>query len=359
MVGVRSRRGRVLELLVRVGVLLVRRAAGGVVVHDPLARSGRRQRPAVPAGQHLVGVHRRVGNAVGLGQRRALQEAGVGDGVQYRARAEHVDGQPAAMQGVPAGGHVVPHLEPDTSGHVLQMQRRGRAGHDVGVAGRGVGQLVVQLRGAVVARDGEPHGPQGGRRRAAGVTVVLGRGDPGHVAHVLLELERGRVRVQVEDGERVFVAEAEHAVGVVAARRCRRERGSVDRAADPRLAGHRVVEAGDDDRGRDVGNAFELGHVRDPQVDDQAEPAQQRRQVADHRRPPVEVRRSLDDGRSGRPGRLVLVGPFLLRALVVPPSQVGVAGQQQGRGGDGRVRRSSPTSAASPAYPRPGRRAAR
>ena len=332
----RRRRDRVDR--VGVGRWLLEQLLLAVDVDDGQPGPRRGQRPAVPAGHHLVGVVGGVGvvgsDAVRPGQRRALQEPGVRLVLEDRARALDLDVDPAAVQRVPGPADVVPHLEPDPAGDVLDVQRRRLALHERVVPGCRVGQPLLQLLGPVEAGDGEAGGSQPGRRRGHRVAVRLRGHHPRDGADVLLQLEAGGVRVEVEHGEAVLVADPQQPERVVAGGGRGEEGASAHGAGGGGLQRDGVRQVGNVQGRSQLDDAREQRDVVDPQVDHQPEPAQQRREVAEHGRPLVEVRVWFHH----RLGDRVLVRPFQvvvlqLRPLVIQQRAVGVGGEQLQRRG--------------------------
>ena len=303
----RRRRDRVDR--VGVGGRLLEQLLLAIDVDDGEPRPGCRQRPAVPAGHDLVGVIGRIGvvgsDAVRPRQRGALQETGVRLVLQHGAGALDLDVDPAAVQRVPGFADVVPHFQPDPAGHVLDVQRRCLALNERVVPLGGIRQPLLQLLGPIKAGDGEAGGSQPGRRRGHRVSVRLRGHQPRDGADVLLQLEARGVRVEVEHGEAVLVADPQQSERVVAGARRGEEGMPADRAGGGRLQRDGVRQVRNVQRGPQLDDAGEQRHVVDMQVDHQPEPAQQRREVAEHRRPLVEVRFGLDDGlgrRRPRPG---------------------------------------------------------
>ncbi len=207
---------------IRVDVGLLHQPLLAVLVHGDEAGTRHRQRPTVPAGDHLVGVvfgaGHRSGPVAHPRQRCALEEAHIGCvGDDFAGTLDrHVEA--AAMQRMPEARHVVPHLEAVAAGDLLGGERGRDAGDEIGVTGRGSGQLALELIAPIDASDRQPCRPQSGRRRGDPIPVAFGHQHPGHGADVLLELEAGGVGVDVEHPEPLLVAEPQQPAMVIAAR---------------------------------------------------------------------------------------------------------------------------------------------
>ena len=303
---------------------------GWLDVHDRQPRPRGGQAPAVPAGDdlvHVVPVRCVAGRPVECGE---LQEPDVRDVIQHGdprgalARDRH----PSPVQAVPLLGHVVPHLDPDAAHEVVQQQL---ARAIVGGELLGLLDAATELRGPVASGEREARRAERARRRRGGITVGLAGVLADQVPRVLVQLEPGRVRVDVEHHPLV-VAERQRATNPGAAR-LRREDLAVDHdRRTPRRQHLEVVgrrgerhahPCGAREGGPRAGRIDAVEH----DVDREPETAEQSRRRPEGCDPHVEVvlrpvrprrRRRV---RVGFPAWLLL---RLLRALVVPPHGVGV-----------------------------------
>ena len=198
-----------------------------------------------------------------------------------------------------------------------------RAGEQRGVLGRGAVEAVVELLGPVWRAMAKPVA-----RRLGGAEFT--RSPLFSTASM-----RGRLRTccsslsAVASGSRSSTVKRFSSPRRSMPRRPVRRGGlrgegpADDLARGARLRVDRVREAGHHQVGLDPHQAGEQRHVVDPQVDHQPEPAQQRRQVAEHAGALVEVGLGLAHGRRDRAGH---------RALAVRPLLLGRAGSSAGRG---------------------------
>ena len=304
-------------------------------VDDGPARARRGQAPPVPPGDDLVQVVR-VGVGAGYAVQPAeLEEAGVGSVGQDAPRPVArvgIDGDEPLVEAVPAPRPVVPDLEPQPADQVvvghLRPQHPGRvvrSGHRLGLRrGRPGG--------------GDPVGssqPEPGRAQRAGcrarrVAVDLGGDRAGQPPEELVELEPGRVGVEVEEDPAV-VPEGYGAgrprVGAARVEPVAADGHQRARRRDPGHVG--AVRRGepDGDPGG-VGERGPLPRVGEHQVDDQAEPLEEHRRRPERRDPGVEVRRGdVRPGRAGSRGRAGLVRRLLLGPVVVAPGRVCIGHQ--------------------------------
>lgn len=160
------------------------------------------------------------------GQAGELQEPHVRGLRQHRGRSGG-DVDAAVVQGVPCPAHVVPDLQPDAADHVVPREV-GTGGGAVVVDGlEGAGALHLGAQGSVPARprDREAGGTERGGGGGGGIAVEFGGEQAGQVADVLLQLEGGGVRIEVQHRVRVgteWECPADQALDETA-RKCPRE----------------------------------------------------------------------------------------------------------------------------------------
>ncbi len=204
---------------------------------------------------------------------------------------------------------VVPDLQPQAADQVVVADLRAR--HARGVVRRGhrlgLGRRRPRRGDPVGTREAEPGRPQRAGGGAGRVAVDLGGDGAGQPAQELVELEPGRVGVEVEQDP--AVVPERHRARPPRRRSCwasNRSPRTVDQRArrrDPGDVG--AVRRGEPDRDpRGVDERGALAGVGEPEVDDQAEPLEERGRRPERRDPSVEVGcRDVRPRRRGARGR--------------------------------------------------------